>query len=308
MQAWHFALSSRAINCFFLQCMDSFYIFIPGDKNIKRKTSSWKESDRNDHTQRFFWDLGKVICLSEWYLPRWKDTSGFLGLSLSGQQLLFCWYRGHLWETLGSRWKDSPSAKHSCGSSQTLGSLKKLGSKLLGCEEILLYPINQESSEFQQKRRQPILQGEEESQMLFPVWTQVAERDLLTSQKHRWWRRGGSSTHAPVGETEAYRSTDVLPDHVTFWFTEEGSHHAEQGGLELTAILLSQACKCVGITSSRYCIEDKFACLWTKCLAHIECFCSSFSRCNRQTEIVQIYGVCNTLLYAFVLKWLNQAN
>lgn len=130
MQAWHFALSSRAINCFFLQCMDSFYIFIPGDKNIKRKTSSWKESDRNDHTQRFFWDLGKVICLSEWYLPRWKDTSGFLGLSLTGQQLLLCWYRGHLWETLGSRWKDSPSAKHSCGSSQTLGSLKKLGSKL----------------------------------------------------------------------------------------------------------------------------------------------------------------------------------
>lgn len=47
------------------------------------------------------------------------------------------------------------------------------------------------------------------------------------------------------GEIEAYQSTYILPDCVTFLFVEVGSHYAEQGGLELTALLLSQACKCL---------------------------------------------------------------
>lgn len=46
----HLTFIARAINCFLLQSMDPFCIFIPSDKIIKKKTSSWKESDRGTIT------------------------------------------------------------------------------------------------------------------------------------------------------------------------------------------------------------------------------------------------------------------
>ena len=81
----------------------------------------------NYHIHRFFWDFWKVICLSEWYLPRWKDTSKFLRLSLTRHQLLlFCWYREHLWKNLGSEWKEFTVSKKPPG---TTVSWKAWGSQ-----------------------------------------------------------------------------------------------------------------------------------------------------------------------------------
>lgn len=108
------------------------------DRFLKRM---WQSSD---HRHRFFWDIWKVICFSEWYLPRWKDTSRFLGLSRPRQQLLLCWYREHLWNILGSEWKDLTVSRKRCRKNQVLGSRKGRGNsiEILAGGEAGRYRIN----------------------------------------------------------------------------------------------------------------------------------------------------------------------